>query len=59
MKHIIVIQKDRQVETYGSLTGACKAHKDFQYHSIKMLSFPFEHKGWVFHKTDHNIKIVK
>ena len=48
---VILEQCPATYEAWGSLKRACDAHTDFQYHSIKMKKFPFEHKGWIFRKV--------
>ena len=54
MKNVIVLEKDGKLEAWGAITAACEAHSEFQYHSIKWKDFPFEHKGYVFHKIPYN-----
>lgn len=56
-QNIVILQREDMnafeyvLEAWGSLKRACNAHPDFQYHSIKMKKFPFEHKGWIFRKV--------
>lgn len=56
MKYIIVIEKGAQLEAWGGVTNACRAHPEFRYHSIKMKEFPFTHKGYTFNKIPYNVK---
>ena len=54
MRNVIVMQKDDEVEVWGSITRICKHHKDFKYGYVKHLKFPFEYKGWRFIKVKYN-----
>ena len=59
MKKVIVIERpneDDTTEVWSTLTGACDNHKEFQYHTIKKIQFPFFHKGYDFKKIKLNFK---
>ena len=53
IKNVIVMQKDDEVEVWGCITKICLVHKNFSYHYLKGLKFPFEYKGWKFIKTKY------
>lgn len=60
-ENVIVLNQGQKTEVYGSLTEACRVHKDWAaYNTLKLKSFPFEHKGVRFSKlkyrTKYNIK---
>ena len=61
-KEVVIIKSESDkigetVEAWGSLTSVCKNHKAFQYHTIKKIPFPFNHKGFRFIKVKYNAKI--
>ena len=56
-KKIIVLEsEDKEIELWSTLTNACDYHKDFQYHTIKKIQFPYHHKGYDFKKIELNYK---
>ena len=60
-KEIIIIKSSTDnsgitTEAWGSLTRICEEHSFFQYHTIKKIPFPFEHKGFSFKKVKYNSK---
>ena len=61
LKNVVVIKnlENNTMEVWGSLTAICNAHSEFQYHTIKVNEFPFEHKGYEFHKLKYNHKYKK
>lgn len=40
----------KEIETWGSLTECCKAHK-FPYHTLKSYVYPFQYGDWHFEKV--------
>jgi hypothetical protein len=52
-KNVIMISKQGHKEVWGCLTAICNKYKEFQYHTIKKIDFPFEHKGWLFEKLEY------
>ena len=54
MGNVIVIQKDGEIQVWGSLTRICKHHLEFRYGYVKHKSYPFIYKGWKFIKTKYN-----
>lgn len=56
-RHIIVLTKGDQVETWGSLTELCSAH-GFPYHSLKDKRFPFSFGEYRFYKTEYRSKTI-
>jgi hypothetical protein len=53
IKNVIIISKGDELEAWGSLTKICREHKDFSYHNIKSMPFPFEYLGWKFQKVQY------
>lgn len=49
--------QEDDIEVWGTLTKCCEAHPEFQYHTIKILAYPFKHKGVEFSKLKYNQKI--
>lgn len=56
-RHIIVLIKGQQVETWGSLKEICDVH-ELPYHSLKAKRFPFEYEGFTFHKPEYRTKLI-
>ncbi len=56
-RHIIILTKGEQFETWGSLKEICDVH-DLPYHSLKALKFPFQYQGFSFHKTEYRTKVI-
>ena len=72
MKHILILQRNNELETWGSLTALCKAH-GLPYHSLKVKRFPIQFGGeltkdeitpygrireWTIHKVPYNTKTI-
>lgn len=56
---MIILKKDNQYETWGSLTEICANHKQFSYNYLKRLKFPINYKGFEFIKVPHRFKTIK
>lgn len=56
-ENIIVLSQGEKIEVFGSLTEACRLHKEWaKYNSIKLKAFPFEYKGVKFSKLKYRTK---
>lgn len=55
--NIIVLIKENQLETWGSLTSLCDAH-GFSYNYLKRQKFPFTYKGIKFEKVPFKKKTI-
>lgn len=49
--NIIVVEKNGEIETWGSIKDFCSNHPEFPYHTICRMKFPFVYKGFKFRKT--------
>lgn len=53
--NIIVLQRDSDLECWGSLTEICREH-GYSHNYLKRLKFPFTYKGWEFKKVPFRAK---
>ena len=54
-KAVIVLEKcPDQIEVWGSLTRACKAHPEFNYSKISRVKLPYTYQGWTFKRVPFN-----
>lgn len=56
-RHIIVLSKGDQVETWGSLKEICDVH-GLPYHTLKSKKFPFAFNGFTFQKTEYRQRAI-
>jgi hypothetical protein len=58
LKKVIVLQKGKKIEVWGSLTEACQNHPDFKYWALTRLKLEkgVKHNGWEIKKVNYNKK---
>ncbi len=54
-KNIIVVTAPNIIQCWGNFKKACEEN-NLPYHSLKILKFPIEHKGYVINKVHFNKK---
>ena len=52
-QNIIVVRTPDKIQCWGNFKKACEAN-DLPYHSLKMLKFPINHRGYIIKKVRFN-----